>query len=140
MSPNLVLVAGNSDPGRRSLREPGALIVHADRRTLARDGAVVRVPRAVFAFVVAVTAHPGAVLSSAELLDLVQGAAPAGRPDAAAAAIDVLALRARPALAALGYRLEIEPSRGRFARCCLSPHPVTYGELAADQELSRAQA
>ena len=43
-------------------------------------------------------------------------------------------------VAALGYRLELNHTRGRYVRCCVSPSPITYGDLAADQELSHAQA
>ena len=140
MSPNLIILNGRSDAARRSRREPGALVCQVDSRTLARDGASVQVPRPVFIFIAAVTAHPGAILCSAELTDLLYGEQADGGPDGPGASIDTLAYRARPALAALGYRLELNPTRGRFVRCCISPTPVTYAALAADQELSYGQA
>ncbi len=137
MSPNLILLNGGSDVAARSRREPNALVCQIDSRELARNGATVQVPRAVFVFIAAVTAHPGAILCSAELTDLIFGDQADGGPDAPGANLDTLAYRARPALAALGYRLEFAPTRGRYVRCCISPSPVT-GALA-DQELSHGQ-
>lgn len=140
MSPNLIILNGRSDVALRSRREPGALVCQVESRTLARDGATVKVPPLVFAFIVAVTAHPGAILCSAEMTDLLYGDSPDGGPDCPVHTLNKLAISARPALAALGYRLENDHGRGRYVRCCVSPSPVTYGTLAADQELTHAQA
>ena len=140
MSPNLILLNGRSDATARSHREPHALVGQVQERILARNGATVRVERAVFVFIVAVAAHPGAMLCSGELTTMLYGDRADGGPEAPSRAIDTLSYRAKPALAALGYRLETDGTRGRFVRCCMSPTPATHGDLAADQEMSHAQA
>ena len=140
MSPNLIILNGGSDVAARSRREPNALVCQVDSRELARNGTTVKVPRAVFVFIVALAAHPGAILCQAEMTDLLYGAEADGGPDAPGGSFNTLAYRSRPALAALGYRLELNHTRGRYVRCCVSPSAITYGDLAADQELSHAQA
>ncbi len=139
MSPNLVILGGRSDALVRSRREPGALVCQVDRRELARNGAVVQVPRPVFVFIAAVAAHPDAILCRAELADLLYGERVDGGPDNSDGSLNSLALRARPALAALGYRLEMNHTRGRYVRCCVSSSPTITGDIANDQEFSHGQ-
>lgn len=118
----------------RSRRQPDALIVDARGEKLARDGAVVKATRVVIAFIVALAARPGSVVSGEEILDLALGDRPDGGVDYPVQAVNKLVTRASPILAALGYRIETDKTHGRWVRCCLSAVPRTYSELNCDLE------
>ncbi len=136
----IVMTHGRRAIATRSQREPGALVVCVESCHLARNGVMVKTSRSVLIFIVAVAAHPGAIVSSAELQDVLFAGRADGGTDDAPGSLSTLAFRAVPALAALGYRLETNHRRGRYVRCCINPNPVTYGDLAAASELSHGQA
>lgn len=137
--PPTILIAshGRQRTAARSRREPNALVMDCEGSCLARNGTVVKTSRQVFLFIVAVAAHPDAMVSTTELSELLFVGQDDGGADNAEGSVSTLAFRATPVLAALGYRLETKWGRGRFVRCCISPVPVTYSDLA-DQELSHA--
>ena len=118
-----VIIVADNTPGslrKRSLRDPGALVIDCAKHRMARDGIIVEVTKLQAAFITVLASRPGAVVPKDEMMDLLYGHLEDGGP-LGHRMVHTLRHATGAALAALGFRVETEGYRGQWLRCCLAP-------------------
>lgn len=128
----IMLTGGKPDAAqRRSAKEPDALVVDIRYGRMARNGVTVELKASAALFALALAARPGAIVTTAEIVDLLWGGRADGGPDNVVNGLSALWPTVRGALAALGYASSRVFGRGFSAQPTKKPPARASGEAVA---------